>query len=503
LIIYTSPRKESWYRILQSTNGTYVNEVKTAEQDIVPGNEIGFGKNGPRLETPSSRRPNFPPTDHNQTGQNESGTGTHDDIISPFLKKTSKEALRTGQEPEPGGSTSPYKTDNKHKINTSRTMEFGQKLADKNMEAGDLQKLMKDGKRLERVLEQADLGSTQAGMLRAMYDANRGTRHQWLWIVSAIVAISVITISVFAVRAYHYRQIIDKAQMLKKDIADYDNRIAQVNNNPDANKDEIERLIKELEAKERTFSSLQPKIAEDDYGKFYADPLEKDIDQILQQFGESDYHIPREMVERVKYHIKLYSGTLHGTIVHYLKRKDIYFPMIHKAFKEKNLPIELAYISMLESGFNPMALSSVGARGLWQFMPKTAVHYKLVINGDIDERTDPAKATEAAAQYFKELIGMFGGKSSVMLCMAAYNAGEGCIMNALRKIDDPMRNRDFWYIYRMGYLAEETNEYIPRVIALMIISEHQQQYGFNPADGANPGNLESASDFVEIPSKKN
>ena len=73
-----------------------------------------------------------------------------------------------------------------------------------------------------------------------------------------------------------------------------------------------------------------------------------------------------------------------------------------------------------------------------------------------------------------------------MLAMAAYNAGEGRIVGALRKIDNPMRNRDFWYIYRMGYLAEETNEYIPRVIALLIISEHPQQYNFEGLPSAPP-----------------
>lgn len=503
LIIYKSPER-TMVQDLQSTNGTYVNETKIAEQDIIPGMEIGFGKNGPRLkliESESELSTNY----GDRPGKTSAGGGTRDDTISSFLKKTSKEALQNDQEPYPGSSTSNDRTGTiSRKDDTSLTMEFGQKLLEKNIDAGDLQKLMKDGKRLERVLEQANLGRTQTDMLRAMYDANRGTRHQWLGIVFAIVTISIAAISVFAVRAYQYRQIISKAQTLKKDIAEYDKRIAQVNNNPDANKAEIKRLINELEAREKSFSSLQPKIAEDDFGKFYTEPLEKDIDQILQQFGESDYNIPREMVERVKYHIKLYSGPLHGTINHYLKRKDRYFPMIERTFRDKNLPLELAYIAMLESGFNPMALSSAGARGMWQFMPATGARFKLAISEDVDDRTDPTKATEAASQYFRELIGMFGGKSSVMLCMAAYNAGEGRIMNALRKIEDPMRNRDFWYIYRMGYLAEETNEYIPRVIALMIISEHPEQYGFSPAaETPDSGNLESANDFVEVKSQIN
>ena len=147
-----------------------------------------------------------------------------------------------------------------------------------------------------------------------------------------------------------------------------------------------------------------------------------------------------------------------------------------------------------------MALSHAGARGLWQFMPKTARQFGLKVNDHVDERIDPQKATYAAAEYFKDLIGIFGGKSSVMLCMAAYNAGEGRVMGALRKIDDPMRNRDFWYIYRMGYLAEETNEYIPRVISFIIISEHPEDYGFGDYSGAgtDTGSLESENDFVEF-----
>jgi len=173
--------------------------------------------------------------------------------------------------------------------------------------------------------------------------------------------------------------------------------------------------------------------------------------------------------------------------------------MIIDVFKEKKVPLELAYVSMLESGFNPKALSSAGARGLWQFMPKRGRSFGLQVDDIIDERCDPEKATYSAAEYFKDLIGIFGGQSSVMLAMAAYNAGEGRVMGALRKIDDPMRNRDFWYIYRMGYLAEETNEYIPRVLALMIIDQHQEKYGFKvlaPLDRQDEQMLMAEDDFI-------
>jgi membrane-bound lytic murein transglycosylase D len=152
--------------------------------------------------------------------------------------------------------------------------------------------------------------------------------------------------------------------------------------------------------------------------------------------------------------------------------------MIRAIFTEKNIPLELAYVSMLESGFNTHAVSHAGAAGMWQFMPHTARRYGLRVEGSVDERTEPEKATRAAAGYFKDLIAIFGARSSVMLCMAAYNAGEQRVINALKKIDDPVRDRDFWHLYRMGWLPSETNEYIPQVIALIIIHDHPEEYGF-------------------------
>jgi hypothetical protein len=479
MIIYKSPERII-VQDLQSTNGTYVNETKVAEQEIAIGDEIGFGKTGPRLKLL------FSENEIDLSAPAASARVPEAEIpdSDAFTKDTS---ARKFDQPAFGNDAAP-----------SYTMELSQKLAKKHMEAGDMQQLMKNGDRLERVLEQGNLGGTQTNMLRAMYGAKRKSTHKWLYLVSVIVVVCGGIATFFAIRAFQYQKLIDKAQSLKKDIEEYDRKIAVANSNPEANKNDLQRMINELEVKEKSFSSLQTKIKDDDYGKFYSDPVERDIDKILRQFGETDYHIPKDMLEQVKFFIKVYSVDMHGMMGHYIERKEIYFPMIQRTFREKKLPVELAYISMLESGFNPKALSSVGARGLWQFMPYTGRHYGLRIEGDLDERTDPDKATVAAVKYFKELIGMFGGKSSVMLCMAAYNAGEGSVMNALRKIDDPMSNRDFWYIYRMGYLPKETMEYIPRAIALMIISENPKQYGYADKAYASNGSLESATDFVEV-----
>jgi hypothetical protein len=207
--------------------------------------------------------------------------------------------------------------------------------------------------------------------------------------------------------------------------------------------------------------------------------VEERIDAILRRFGEHDYQIPSEMVERVEYYLNQYTGSRKRTIAMFMERRKTYFPMIRRIFTEKNIPLDLAYVSIVESGLDPNAVSHADAMGLWQLMPKTARNYGLEVSVRKDERTDPEKATYAAAAYFKDLIALFGSKSAVMLCMAAYNAGETRIINALKRINDPVNNRDFWYLYKMKWLAEETNEYIPQILALIIISEHPEEYGFD------------------------
>jgi membrane-bound lytic murein transglycosylase D len=139
--------------------------------------------------------------------------------------------------------------------------------------------------------------------------------------------------------------------------------------------------------------------------------------------------------------------------------------------KQKGLPTELAYLAMLESGLDPSATGPDGRRGLWQLDARVARNLDLVVRKDLDERTDPRKATQAAGKYLQELMAMFGGQHAVLFCIAAYGVGEGRIMGALHKIDDPMRSRDFWYALRQGALTGETSEYVARTLALMIVAE--------------------------------
>lgn len=499
-IVYKSPERIV-VQDLQSTNGTFVNNTPATELQLKSNDEIGFGQSGPRLklilserELDTSRPANLPLPDGNRV----TSVRTREDS-APLMRPSSS----TAQEEQGKIARMKRKSDTSSDfLGSSVTAQFQKKLFDKNIDADDMRRLMKKGDRLERVLEQSELGATQTNMLRTVYQANKSMRKQWYYLIAAIVVVSASVSTFFGVRAAQYKQIITQAKTIKQDLDSVDSRITALRNNPNIDEKELERLIGQLDEKQKSFSTLKTQINQDDFKEFSSDPLEQRIDGVLRRFGETDYHIPQEMVERVGHHIDVYSGSLKRTVDRYLKRKDKYFPRIREIFEEKNIPVELAYVSMLESGLNTMALSHAGARGLWQFMPKTARQFGMRVDSQVDERCDPEKATYAAAEYFKDLIGIFGGKSSVMLCMAAYNAGEGRVMGALRKIDDPMRNRDFWYIYRMGYLAEETNEYIPRVIAFMIISEHPQEYGFEENSIPDSVPLESENDFVEIGSKE-
>ena len=497
LIIYKSPER-IMVQDMQSTNGSFVNEERITEKDIVAGDVIGFGQTGPRLKLVASEMEPDTSTEGPGTGNTGDLTSikTHEESV-PIL--VSKDATANEDRDTISRLNNPADGE-RSAANPSLTGELEQKLIDRNVSPQDMDHLMKKGDRLEKIIARGNIGTTQSQMLQSAFTANKTMRRQLHYVIAIIVFVSVAVTSFFAIRAFQYKRIVVKAKTIKRDLDEFEKKIAVAKSDPVKNKEELQSLIRQLEEKQKSLSTLKTQMTEDDFGKFYSDPLEQRIDEVLARFGETDYHIPQEMIDRVRHHITVYSGKLHKTVARYLTRKEKYFPMIHQVFREKKLPLALAYVSMLESGFNPIALSHAGARGLWQFMPRTARQFGLKVDKKIDERCDPELSTYAAAEYFKDLIGIFGGKSSVMLCMAAYNAGEGRVMGALRKIDDPMRNRDFWYIYRMGYLAEETNEYIPRVIAFIIISEHPKDYGFNTIATAMPGgdSLESESDFVDF-----
>jgi membrane-bound lytic murein transglycosylase D len=165
------------------------------------------------------------------------------------------------------------------------------------------------------------------------------------------------------------------------------------------------------------------------------------------------------------------TGYRRAVVERWLTRSGRFLPMILEVFKQKGLPEELVFTAMIESGFDPIAVSRAGAKGLWQFMAPTARQYGLRVDRWLDERLDPEKSTVAAANYLKDLYTIFG---SWDLTQAAYNAGEMKVIRAIKGTG----TRDFWSLTNSRLLRDETKNYVPAIHAVTIISQEPEQYGF-------------------------
>lgn len=143
-----------------------------------------------------------------------------------------------------------------------------------------------------------------------------------------------------------------------------------------------------------------------------------------------------------------------------LRRLGEYDELLRPILREEGLPGWMIYLPIVESLYDPKALSRAGARGLWQFMPETARRYGLQLDRRVDERNDPARSTRAAARYLKDLHGTFGDWA---LALAAYNSGENRVLGAMRRSGAT----DFWELAARGFLPQETRDYVPAVLAVV------------------------------------
>ncbi len=155
----------------------------------------------------------------------------------------------------------------------------------------------------------------------------------------------------------------------------------------------------------------------------------------------------------------------------WLNRSGRHLTMIRETFARFALPEDLAFTAMIESGFNPAAVSRAGAAGLWQFMVVTARLYGLRVDEWVDERFDPEKSTVAAARYLADLYRQFG---SWPLAQAAYNAGDGSLSRAIHGAG----SRDFWRLARTSWLPRETKNYVPQIQAVTLIGRDPTRFGF-------------------------
>ncbi|MBW1645852.1 MAG: LysM peptidoglycan-binding domain-containing protein [Deltaproteobacteria bacterium] len=184
------------------------------------------------------------------------------------------------------------------------------------------------------------------------------------------------------------------------------------------------------------------------------------------------YKFPIVVNKKVQRFIKYYSSVNSSFTRRSLERAQMYLPAMKSILRRHHIPEELAYMVLIESGFTTHAYSRARACGPWQFMKATARKYGLRVNLWVDERRDPIKSTEAAARYLNDLYGYF---HSWYLAAAAYNAGEGKIMRAIKRHG----TEDFWEMSRFTYLKRETREYIPRLIAAILIAREPEKYGLD------------------------
>jgi membrane-bound lytic murein transglycosylase D len=170
----------------------------------------------------------------------------------------------------------------------------------------------------------------------------------------------------------------------------------------------------------------------------------------------------------------------------WIQRSYKYMPFIQDELRKANLPADLAYMVMIESGFAPNAVSTASAVGPWQFIETTGSRYGLEKNWWLDERRDLKKSTLAAIRYLKDLYGEFG---SWYLVAASYNMGE----NGLRRQITKNGTKDYWTLIKIKALPAETQEYVPKILAAMLITKAPNLYGFRDLERMDPLDYEIVS----------
>ncbi len=173
--------------------------------------------------------------------------------------------------------------------------------------------------------------------------------------------------------------------------------------------------------------------------------------------------------ETVKNYMILYSEKMPRKMGEILGLSQWYMPIFEETFRRYDLPLELKYMAIIESGLNPVAESWAGAKGMWQFMYRTAMNYGLQIDSYVDERLDPYKSADAAARYLRDAYRIFGDWA---LAISSYNCGSGNVNKAIRRAGG---RTDFWSIY--PYLPKETRGYVPAMVGAMYAMNYAREYG--------------------------
>jgi peptidoglycan lytic transglycosylase D len=230
-------------------------------------------------------------------------------------------------------------------------------------------------------------------------------------------------------------------------------------------------------------TAWHPRIEPDPWAEAFADSSR--LAALAPRTPRPSYAIP--INQQVQFFLDRFTRERREVVDKWFGRAGRYMEMIRDTLRDHGLPEDLAFVAMIESGFNPVAVSRAGAKGLWQFMAGTARRYGLRVDQWVDERLDPEKSTSAAAAYLRDLYAQFGSWS---LAQAAYNAGEMKVLRAIRSVG----SKDFWALSRTGFLQQETKEFVPQIHAATVIGQDPSRYGFGVSE-----HEPTEVDFVSVP----
>lgn len=200
------------------------------------------------------------------------------------------------------------------------------------------------------------------------------------------------------------------------------------------------------------------------------------------------FDIPVTYNTKVKWWINYFQTSGRKWFKTWLERSNAYLPLMQKMLAERGMPQDLAYVAMIESGFSSAATSTAAAVGYWQFIAPTANRYGLQTNWWLDERRDFTKSTTAAARYLADLFRQFG---SWYLTAAAYNMGEGRTQRLVNKY----RSKNYWILSKRNDFPDETRQYIPKLLAAMLIAKAPKLYGFHDLSLKAPYSY----DYMNVP----
>ncbi len=408
-------------RDLQSTNGTFLNGERTLEAAIAPPATIRLGSQGPEL--------NF----------------TREEPHSVELHKTM--AIAEPVLPAaPGNHTG-----------ASSTHEA---------------LLVEAVNRLRRARLRAVGDQTLTIMRETLGVALRHSRRRMYY---AIVFLGSALLAVAGLAAWRIASLDRERSTVNRRIRDLELQLQ----NSAGKLAESDRLIAQLNEYQNEAQQLESSVLYRFTPHFQQDFLTQEIRTLMAEFGAEVYSVPPEFTEQVRHYVEEYQGPNRPLVANALEHHVQQLRIMRQVLKEEQLPQDLAYIPLVESALAPESASRAGAVGPWQMTAVTVRSIGLQVDKQVDERTDLAKSTRGSCRYLRQLILEFGSGSSVMLALAAYNLGPTKVKQAIMNtVKDPIKQRSFWYLYRVGALPKETREYVPKVVAAMIIGRNPHHFGF-------------------------